>query len=210
MALIEHPLSALRHFLPDEIAFDYILSLIDQQGIELEIKKERKTIYGNFKIEYRPEGRLTKITINGSLPPFQFYFTLLHEIAHYYTTIKYGTRVKPHGKEWKNLFGKYLKRSLELDIFPEALKTQVRQYAENPKASSCSDSSLQIALYQLENKNDVWNLLALSDLSEGTPIESKDGSEYVFIKKLRKNYLLKSPDLKHEYIAPPTLEIKKL
>ncbi len=210
MALRSHPLSALRHFLPSDEAYKYALQLLDNQGIELEIKKERKSIYGNFTIDYNRFGTQTKITVNGNLPPFQFYFTLLHELAHYYTTIQYGPKVKPHGKEWKAIFATYLKDSLELEIFPDEIKNNVLQYAKNPKASSCSDSSLQIALYQLENQDSQWNLLELTTLEEGVNIECKDGKKYVYKKKLRKNHLLQSLDLKHEYIAPPTLEVRSI
>ncbi len=208
MALQDHPLSALRLFLPSDAAYEYTLALIENQGINLEIKKERKTIYGNFKIEYgyRPQ---IKITINGNLPPYQFYLTLLHEIAHYYTAIKHGPQVKPHGGEWKNIFAGYLMHSIEQNIFPARVIPAVRRYAQNPKASSCTDTELQIALYELENKDEEWTLLGLTDLSAGHEFMTRDGQRYEYIKKLKKNHLLKNQKDKAEYIAPPTLEIQK-
>ncbi len=206
MALRQHPLSDLRRFLPSDQAYAYIISLVDNQGINLEIKKERKSIYGNFKIEYGYKPSI-KITINGNLPPYQFFLTLLHEIAHYYTAVSYGPKVKPHGKEWKRIFSGYLKYCLSNNLFPKSVAGAVEKYAASPKASSCTDTELQIALYKLENEDSLWTLLDLANMRSGISFETKDGHSYEYLKKLKKNHLLRSLINGAEYIAPPTLEI---
>ncbi len=207
MALREHPMSALRHFLPSQRAFEYILQLIDGQGIDLEIKKERKTIYGNFQVKkaWRTE---KKITINGNLSPLQFYITLIHEIAHMLAYDKYGMGIKSHGKEWKSIYSQLLQESMKRNIFPPELSKSISQYALNPKASSCTDTELAFALHKYENPDSEWKPLGMLNLSEGQKFEDKAGDKYKMIRKLKKNYLVLHLDNQNEYIAPPTLEAK--
>lgn len=209
MALRSHPLSDLRHFLANDASYLYAIELLDDQGIELEVTRERKSVFGNFQISYgfRPK---VKITVNGNLKPYHFFITLLHELAHYYTARAHGPRVKPHGKEWQNIFSNFLRTSVSKACFPEDLASIVIQFADKPKASSCTDLDFYQALYSYENNGEEWNLLALADIHPGEMFLSKDGRTFKMVKKLRKNYLLEMPKNSAEYIAPPTLEVKKI
>jgi hypothetical protein len=53
--------------------------------------------------------------------------TLLHELAHLITFIRFGHRVDAHGKEWKQQFSELLKHFLETSIFPIDIRNQLMQ-----------------------------------------------------------------------------------
>ena len=79
----------------------HIKKLLVGKKIIFLIKNKRKTKHGDFKIK---GDERAQITLNRTNNKYQFLITLLHEIAHYETYIKYGNNVKPHGVEWKNNF----------------------------------------------------------------------------------------------------------
>ena len=53
-----------------------------------------------------------------------------------------------HGKEWKNQFKTLLMPMLSKDVFPLGILINLEQYAQNPKASTCSDHELLESLHQ--------------------------------------------------------------
>ncbi len=207
MALRDHPMAALRQFLPSDTAFGYILELIDGQGIELVITKDRKSIYGNFQVKkaWRNE---KKITVNGTLRPYQFYITLIHEIAHMFAYDRHGWKIKSHGKEWKSIYSGLLLASIAKHIFPAQLSKAVEAYAKNPKSSSCSDEELSFALHAYEKPNSAWKPLGMLGVKPGQTFVDSKGTQYQMIRKMRKNYLVLNTQNKHEYVAPPSLEVR--
>ena len=87
--------SHIKSFLPSE-SIDYVTSVLAEISVpfKIEIKKQRKTCYGDYR-RY-PDGS-HKISINNNLKPEAFLITLLHEVAHLVTFLKYGRNIKPHG-----------------------------------------------------------------------------------------------------------------
>ena len=81
-----------------------IQELIESHQLQIKVVEPRKSKYGDFK--YRKNGTM-EITVNNDLNKHQFLLTLIHEIAHQLTHLKYG-KVKPHGKEWKTTFKKLM------------------------------------------------------------------------------------------------------
>ncbi len=76
----------------------------------------------------------------------------MHEVAHYQVFIKYGNSVKPHGVEWKNAFKTLMLPVLTNDIFPDDVLKKIARYIKNPKASSCNDHELSMALSKFDEE----------------------------------------------------------
>ncbi len=135
-------------YIPEK-AIDLVKDVMNIHHINLKIVNQRQTKHGDFR--KLPSGKF-QITVNNNLNPHQFLLTLVHEIAHHVTHVKYG-RVRPHGKEWKQTFQHLMLPFLHPDIFPEEMLSSLANYLKNPKASTDSDVKLSLALK--ENKAEV-------------------------------------------------------
>lgn len=125
-----------------EKAIPLVEFLIKKHKINLKIVSQRQTKHGDFRTF--ANGR-TQITVNNNLNKHQFLLTLIHEIAHHVTHIKFG-RVQPHGKEWKTVFQHLMLPFLQPDIYPKNILPYLAHYLRNPKASTDSDVNLSLAL----------------------------------------------------------------
>lgn len=125
--------------------------LIKANNVHLKIVNERVTRHGDYR--KMPDGR-HQITVNANLNPYRFLITLVHEIAHLVAFQKYGRRIKPHGKEWKNTFQYLMLPFLRPDVFPNLLLPLLALHFKNPKASSDTDAKLSLALKQYDPPND--------------------------------------------------------
>jgi hypothetical protein len=113
--------------------------------------------------------------------------TLLHEIAHFLTYKKYGRRVKPHGKEWKYVFGNLLLAYIKPEIFPNDLLPLLLNYAQNPKASTAGDGDLYVKLSQY-NTNRNTDLKFIFELDKGTVFALDNGQQFKLQEKRRTRY----------------------
>ncbi len=141
----------LSKFLPPGTSED-ILFFLNKHRARLTIKNHRKSKFG----DYRPPDRklkLHQISVNGTLNPYAFLITLLHEMAHLLVYETFKGRVSPHGKEWKMAFSKLLNEWLERKVFPESIEGHLTRYARNPKASTFSDHQLYAALNEWDHED---------------------------------------------------------
>lgn len=144
MAKQERPLNSLSSFLPPH-TYQFVEPFFKEHSIHLTLTRHRSSIHG----DYRPPDRqhqYHRISINASLNPYSFLITLLHELAHLVTTIRYGNKATPHGKEWKAEFRKIMLPLLDKNIFFEDVERALKAYLANPAASTCSDPQLYKAL----------------------------------------------------------------
>ena len=74
MAKIEHPLEALRQFMP-EGAFEPVVQLIHHYKVHLTVTKARKSVLGDYRHPFM--GANHKISVNGNLN--QYEFLIAHE-----------------------------------------------------------------------------------------------------------------------------------
>ena len=131
----------LNKYIPEE-ALPLIEYLIKEYKVSLRIVGQRQTKHGDFR---RLQNGKLQITVNNNLNPHQFLLTLVHEIAHHITHIKFG-RVQPHGNEWKTVFQHLMLPFLKPEIYPLSILPHLKNYLKNPKASTDSDVNLSLAL----------------------------------------------------------------
>ena len=131
--------------------------------------RARSTKHGDHR--WRAAEGYSEVTVNASGNQYQFFFTLLHELAHAVTFQTFGLRVAAHGREWRQTFSNLLKQALTAELFPEDLRSHVARQAAAPHASSSRDTSLQLAF----RKYDTLNLRPLvAELAHGA-LFSLDG-----------------------------------
>lgn len=128
-----------------------VFELIQTHNIHLKIVNERVTRHGDYR---KMTNGQHQITVNANLNKYRFLLTLVHEIAHLEAFLKYGSRIKPHGLEWKHTFQLLMLPFLRPDIFPEHLLPLMARHFKNPKASSDTDAVLSLALKQFDPEND--------------------------------------------------------
>lgn len=140
---------ALERFLPKDCA-PLIAEYIYDYNVKFRISKPRQTKLGDYRKD--PRESFHRISVNGDLNPYSFLVTTLHEFAHLTTFEKFGPSVKPHGKEWKAEFRKFLLEFINRGVFPKDLEVALMNYTLNPKATSCSDPKLLMELRKFTQK----------------------------------------------------------
>lgn len=142
--------SVLITYLPER-AVEPCFELIRIHGVHLKVVSVRVTRHGDYR--KMPDGG-HQITVNATPNKYQFLITLVHEIAHLVAFEKYGKRIKPHGKEWKKTFQYLMLPFIRPEIFPYKLLPPLARHFRNPKASSCTDTHLSLALKEYDQNTD--------------------------------------------------------
>lgn len=180
---------------------DPLFNLIYQKHIRLTIKNGRKTKLG----DYRPPGRQSfhRISVNKNLNPYAFLITLIHEMAHLEVWKKYGSKVRPHGSEWKNAFKELMNPFLRSEVFPENLAPLVVNHLQKGYASTTSDLSLTRALLNYDSKP----AMLIQDIPETTLFSLDDGRTFRKKHRLRKRYVCYCLDNQKTYLFSPTARV---
>lgn len=127
-----------------------VFELIKMSSVHLKIVNERVTRHGDYRKNLHGQH---EITVNATLNPYQFLMTLIHEIAHLVAFEKYGTRIKPHGVEWKMTFQHLMVPFIRPDIFPNDILPLLARHFRNPSASSDTDAALSIAMKRYSERD---------------------------------------------------------
>jgi hypothetical protein len=181
MAKVEHPLAALRSYLP-EGAFEPVIHLINVYKVHLTVTKARKSVLGDYR--HPAMGDNHKISVNGNLNKYEFLITLLHELAHLLCFEQFKNRVEPHGKEWKNIYSALLAEFIQLPIFPIDIKKSLQRTLLNPAATANGETPLLLVLRKYDEvKKEGFAFVA--HLPEGTLFESLKGRIFRRGKKRR-------------------------
>ena len=139
----------IKDYIPNA-AIANVETLLNEEGLVVKIKNERKTRHGDYR--QLPNGK-HQITINANLNHYRFLITLIHEIAHLEAYKRFGKFIKPHGKEWKQTFQYLMLPFLNPEVFPNDLLPLLAKHFKNPKASSDTDTELALALKQFDAPN---------------------------------------------------------
>lgn len=181
MAKVEHPLVALKDYLP-EGAFEPVISLINKYKVHLTVTKARKTVLGDYR--HAGFGGNHKISVNGNLNQYEFLITLLHELAHLLCFEQYRNRVEAHGKEWKNIYSELLAAFIRLGLFPMDIQKSLQKTLLNPAATANGETALLLVLRKYDAvKKEGYAFVA--HLAEGTLFESMKGKIFKRGKKRR-------------------------
>ncbi len=181
MAKVEHPLEALRAYLPNG-SFEPVVSLINKYKVHLTVTKARKSVLGDYR--HAAIGVNHKITVNGNLNKYEFLITLLHELAHLLCFEQYKNRVDAHGKEWKNIYSALLIEFIKLEIFPSDIQKSLQKTLLNPAATANGETPLLLVLRKYDViKKEGHGFVA--HIPEGTLFESLNGRIFKRGKKRR-------------------------
>ena len=156
-------------------AYHPLKETIDSFTFSFKVTPDRVSKLGDFRVK---QGQTPLITVNGSLNPYAFLITFLHELAHLAVYNQVGRHQKPHGIEWKNQFQEYLLLSIKHELFPEELLPHILIFTNNPKASTSASPSLMKALAKFDKNTNSQPILYLDDITIG--------STFIFRKELFK------------------------
>lgn len=204
--IIRQKFSGLQDFLP-EGAFELIIPYFQQYPVQLKITKARKTIRGDYR--HPVSGKLLhRISVNGTLNPYSFLITLLHEIAHLLAFVAYKNNIAPHGKEWKLIFKKVLSDFLSKGFFPQEVELALQKSLKNLKATTCSDVDLDRALKNYDLRKS--SVLLLEDIPEDACFQIEDGRSFKKLEKLRTRFKCKELKTGKYYFVSGRAEVTKI
>ena len=155
--------SLLKNYLPIEY-IDIVVNLLLKNSVKFKIVKARKTKLGDFRAGMKND--LPTITINEDLNKYSFLITTLHEFAHLINWRLNGNSVKPHGKEWKNIYSKLLIPVIKLKKLPLDIEYALEKGLNNIKASSCSDIHLSRILMKYDKNPN--NEITLEEINKNS------------------------------------------
>lgn len=195
--------TSLSQYIPEK-AVPVIKAYLEEISITLKIAPPRGTKLG----DYRPPTRHKphRISVNNNLNSYAFLLTLVHEIAHAYTYEQYGRKAAPHGREWKNCFGRLMQPFLNTEILPAELISKFSTYLASGRATSCADTELTVALKKYDPNQD--NRCFISELPYNKTFRWKKGRQFVKLKKLRKRYRCKELETDNIYLFSPVAEVE--
>lgn len=199
----EAPLQALASYLP-EGTFEQVITYITEYKVHLTITRERQSVLGDYRHPYDNKGH--RISINGGLNKYAFLLTLLHEIAHLVTFIKYGHRVSAHGKEWKQEYSMILREFVGKQYMPHDVEASVRESLHNPAASSCADEALMRVLKRYDRQKE--NHYLVEQLPTGQLFKTKDGRVFRKGERIRKRFRCEEVPSKRIYLFSPVYEVE--
>lgn len=179
-----------------------VLQLLEDDGLSVIVKKERKTRHGDYR--KLPNGK-HQITINSNLNSYRFLITLIHEIAHYDAYKRYGRFIKPHGLEWKHSFQHLMLPFLNPDVFPLKLLPLLARHFKNPKASSDTDTALAYALKQYDPPN---NKTYVFEVPQGSAFKLYNGRVFKMVGKRTKRYECVEVKSGKVYLFNPNAEVE--
>lgn len=146
----------ISRYVPDT-AQAYCVDLWLQYPFSLKITRGRLSKLGDYRYDMRRKTH--RISVNGTLNPYAFLITYIHEVAHLLAFQTHGFQIAPHGREWKLSFQHLMKPMLHPSVFPDSILHPLTLYMRNPKAASGSDQKLSLAL-QHYNQPDGYVPLA--------------------------------------------------
>jgi len=194
---------ALAPFVPAS-SLEEVSRWIDQHKIQLTITRHRHSVLGDYRRPDRQRGH--RISVNGSLNRYAFLITLVHEMAHLTTWLKHGDRVNPHGVEWKAEFRLLMHQFLLTAVFPPELNRALRQYMDDPAASSCTDETLMRVLRSYDSRPAG---VLVSDLEDQEMFLFRNSRLFRRESRIRKRIRCTEVKTGRIYLFSPVAEVKR-
>ncbi len=200
----EHPLQGLADFIPKG-SFELVEPFLIHYKVHLTITRSRSTVLGDYRNAHA--GKTHRISVNGNLNPYAFLITLLHELAHLITYVRFGNRVSAHGTEWKAEFAALLTQFLSSSFFPDDVRSQLLKSLKNPAASSCADDALMRVLRKYDLKKEGFFMV--EELMPGDLFLIKNGRVFRREERLRKRIRAVEVQTGKVYLFSPVYEVRK-
>lgn len=204
MALQQHELQALQAYLPANTA-GWVIDYMHSYKIHLKIKRERRTILGDYRPAHR--GKPHTISVNANLNSYHFLITFLHELAHLINHLNMGHRALPHGAEWKAVFSNLLKKFLDAEVFPKDIAFAIIKSLQSPSASTCSDPYLYKILRKYDHETEK---LLIDELNLGDHFKTDKNQEFKLLEKRRTRFVCEDLTSGKKYLFPGIYEVYKL
>ena len=168
-------------------ASDYVTELLSRHPVELRVVARRATKLG----DHRPPAAGApwhRITVNEDLNPYAFLITLLHEVAHLNTHAEHRSRrqLRPHGREWQLQFARIIDPVVAGRLVPGDLIDALRRAVARPRAATCSDRRLLLALSRYDA--DAGSSLRVEQVQPGDRFELETGRQFIRGARLRSRY----------------------
>jgi hypothetical protein len=206
MAVTEHPLHALKHYLP-EGSFEKVVEFLHLYKVHLTVSKVRKSVLGDYRHAHL--GSNHRISVNGNLNQYEFLITLLHELAHLLTYEAYKNKVEAHGKEWKCCYGSLLNDFIQLNIFPNDVVNELKKSMQSPAATANGEIAL-LTILRKYNQHHKEGYQLLSSIPEGALFITDNGKIFKKGKLRRKRYACVELKTGLPYTVSAISEVKQL
>lgn len=149
--------SIIQNHVPPQ-SINYCTDLWEKAYFNFKVTRHRTSKLGDYR--YHKVNKTHTITVNGSLNPYSFLITYIHEVAHLQVQLVFGNRILPHGREWKAEFKKLMTPLMNPAVFPDDLLKGLARHMKNPKASSLTDQNLVKILRKYDIKSNDGMVLA--------------------------------------------------
>jgi len=189
-----------------ESAMAYCVELWDRYRFSFKVSRERKSKLGDYR--FHKQKKVHVITVNGSLNPYGFLITYIHEVAHLVHFELSGINQPPHGKIWKRIFRELMIPTLIPEIFPEDLLLHLKKHMRNPKASSCSDPQLARIIKKYDGERPLHEQF-LEEIDPGEMFRL-NGNTYEKMEKRRTRSLCRDIKNGKRYLISEMAMVKKI
>lgn len=176
-------------------------ALIVKYRCHLTITRERSSKLGDYRHPTSTSGH--RVSVNGSLNPYAFLITFIHEMAHLTAFEKFRNKVPPHGEEWKQEFRELMQPYLRSEVFPEPLLTVLTHHMRNPKSSTVRDAALMRELRMFDRPRQTV-------LLEELPMDARfilQSREFIKGDQLRKRFRCVECGSGRKYLISPIAEV---
>ena len=195
----------LARFVPVQ-AVEEVARLIESHRIQMKIRRGRLSKLGDF----RPAsmGRPHQVSINGNLNIYAFLMVFLHELAHLLVWEQYGKSVNPHGKPWKDSFGRLLREFVSKGFFHPSLAEAMIEYSFRVKAAGMGSPELQRQLRMFDPEPDQQSdHVFLEEVPYRSLFMAANGRVFRKEDQLRKRYRCLCLRNKRTYLFHPMAKV---
>lgn len=197
----------LTHLIKDYVptaAVARVVNWIIDYKIKVTVTGKRKSVYGDYRNPDRRAGH--RISVNGDLNKYAFLITFIHEMAHLIVWEQHRNDVRSHGREWKQVYKNLMSEFFEQQVFPRDITEALREYMNNPAASSCTDNHLTKVIARYNDKP----ILHVEDLAAGELFEAAGGRIFRLENKLRTRYRCVEVRTAAIYLFSAVAEVKRV
>ncbi len=179
-------------------AVEAVKKLLEDNRVKLRISRGRLSRLGDF----RPSGggSYNQISINSNLNIYEFQLIFLHELAHLYVLRDHGPGVRPHGREWKECFGRLIREFIQRGFFHPSISGILKDYSYRVKASGVADIALMKALRVFDKKPGSDNWLFLEEVSDNGVFTLRNGRVFQKQERLRTRFRCLCQDTRKQYL----------